>query len=251
MLKEANFVFWKRRTSPSKFETVHSPSPSLENAKTREDQIEKITNRLLVSLKAYSKAAYKASEPRPSAELEAAYEKVERARELVLEGGIAHALGGCLPAHIKYWPSWIQRDDFQKWVGFDATEIAAKESEEVSGSRTLNVSTIDFVFNDTSYRLVLRDGGMSYVPDSLERLGEIEFFVEDFRVAKFDLVEDLSNEYSAWSFSDVRALNVGPWMKDVLDMAAQIQASERRRIDDLVDTRVRETAREINLNSSS
>ena len=236
-----------RRATPPNLEATYSPD--LDNPKTKESPLEDVTSKLAASLKAYSEVAREALQPKASAELEAAHEKVDRARVLVLEGGIASALGTSLPEHVKYWPAWSQRDDFREWVGFGATEITAKKSEEISGSRTISVCTIDFAFKDASYRIILRDCGMSYVPDSLEKLGKIELFVEGRRVAKFDLVEDLSTEYSAWSFSEVRALEVGPWMKDVLDMAAQISASRRRRTDDIVDTRVRETAREISLDS--
>lgn len=64
------------------------------------------------------------------------------------EGRLAFALGRCLPEHIKYWHAWSQRDDFRKWVGFDAQKIKAHQHEEQDGSRKVKVVTVDLRFND-------------------------------------------------------------------------------------------------------
>lgn len=66
-------------------------------------------------------------------------------------------------------------------------------------------------------------------------------------VAKFGLIDDLSKEYSTWSFSDVRALSVGPWMQDVLDMAAQVEGSKQKKRNEFQDNRVRLAASKIDL----
>lgn len=99
------------------------------------------------------------------------------------------------------------------------------------------MAIIDFTFNGTEYHLTLRDEGMSSAPGDPYRFGEIELLADNKRVAKFGLTEDFTNEYSHWEFSDVRSLSVGPWMQDVLDMVAQIEASDRKRFDTFSDDR--------------
>ena len=232
-------MLWKRRPPPPKPASMQPPT--VESPKTREEQLEEAADKLAASLNGYLEAAYRVSQPAPSEEFKTSYEKIERARELVLEGGLAVALGRCLPEHVKYWPMWSQREDFRNWVGFDATQITATESKEEGGSGTFTVVTIDFIFNDTIYRLILRDYGTS-----LDRRGEIELFANDLCVAKFDLAQDRRKDYPEWGFTDVRALKVGPWMKDVIDMATQIEASDRKQFDEALNTRIRETARDIN-----
>lgn len=89
--------------------------------------MEEAADKLAASLNSYSEAAHRASQPESNAELETAYKKVELARKFVLEGRLANALGQCLPEHVRHWPAWSHREDFQNWVGFDATDIAAKK----------------------------------------------------------------------------------------------------------------------------
>ena len=239
-------MLWKRKAPPPKPASIKPPT--VESPKTREEQLEEAADKLAASLSNYREAAYRASNPAPSEELKAAREKIKRAEELVLEGGLALALGRYLPEHVKYWAMESQREDFRNSVGFDATQITATESEEEGGSGTATVVTIDFVFNDTIYRLILRDYGMSPVTwrvTDVDQRGEIELFTNDLRVAKFGLARDCMKDYSEWGFTGVRALKVGPWMKDVIDMATQIEAGERKRFDEEINTHIRETARDI------
>ena len=85
------------------------------------------------------------------------------------------------------------------------------------------------------------------MPGDTYNYGEVELLADSKRVAKFEIKEDRSVADSQWEFSGILGLRVGPWMKDVLDIAAQIEASARKRADSLWDEHVRETAREIEL----
>ena len=240
-------MFWKKKEPTSQRDFQQPVAPVIEKPKSNAQQLEEAASELAASLRSYSDASYLASQSKPDAELTAANEKVTAARKLAQEGRLAYALGRCIPEHVKHWPAWIQREDFQTWVGFQASNIVAAETKEEDGSRKIKVSTIKFVFNDRRYYLILRDRGMSYVPDTAERFGEVELFVDEQRVAKFELIEDLMKDYSRWEFSDVRALKVGPWMKDVIDMATQIEASDQRRTENLIDERIVKAAQEIDL----
>ncbi|WP_168623205.1 hypothetical protein [Roseicyclus persicicus] len=218
-----------------------------EAPKPQAEILREATASLAAALKNYSDAAHKAARPEADPELKNAYETVKAAEKLVKESRLAYALGRCLPEHVKYWPSWIKRDDFKKYVGFDVQDIEVRSSEEQGAYRNVKVSTVGFNFKGTRYQLILRDEGMSSAPGDPYRFGEIEVVAEGKKVARFGLIEDLSNEYSTWTFSDVRALLVGPWMQHVLDMTAQIEASDERRKNAFLDDRVRAAAREIDL----
>ncbi len=77
--------------------------------------------------------------------------------------------------------------------------------------------------------------------------GEVHFFSGDICVAKFDVSKDLMKEHAQWQFVDVKAFRIGTWMQDILDIAAQIAASNQRQMNRFVDDRVRQAANEIDL----
>lgn len=203
--------------------------------------------KLAESLNAYSTAAYDASIESPNTKVTEARIKIEAARTIFREGRLGYALGRCIPEHIKHWHAWIKREDFLSWVGFNATEIVANMNKEKSGSRTTEVSNISFNFNGSDYELVLRELGRSYVPDSTTDYGEIELLYEGSVVTKIDIVCEFSGEFSTWKYRDVKALKVGPWMKDILEIATQIETSEQNRRSNFMDELTIETARNIDL----
>jgi hypothetical protein len=239
-------MFWRKKPQPEpsrRKTTVHEHV-----SKSLVDQLNEAADKLASSLHTYSEAAYKAAQEVPDNELIEARAKVKAARKLVMDGRIAYALGRCIPEHVKHWPSWITRDDFHKWVHFDAQDIAVYAHDEQDGSRNIKVVAVDFTFNQNRYRFVLLDRGMSYVPDSLEKLGEVQLWLGELVVAKFDVIEDLDDEYSEWQFSDVRALRVGLWMKDMIDISTQIEAGRRKGPEEFLDNQTLDAARNIELN---
>lgn len=240
-------MFWKRKLPATIDASVALASDPVEQSRSKLESLQEAADKLASALSSYSEEVYRASQSEPDPDLEEAEAKVSAARKLVTEGRLAYCLGRCLPEHMKYWPSWSQRDGFEALVGFEASEIVATSSESEDGSRKVKVATIDFTFNQTKYTFVLRDRGFSYVPDTAEKLGEVELHANSQRVAIFDVVDDVSKEYSEWQFRDVRALKVGPWMKDVIDMATQIEVFDRKRTTDFLDDRTKNAARDIDL----
>lgn len=118
-------MFWKKKPQATPEPTLAQEAP-----KTDAEVLRDAASSLADTLRAYSEAAYKAAKPKSDPELQADYNTVAAAEKLVKEGRLAYALGRCLPEHMKYWPSWIERDDFEKYVGFDAGTIVASKSEE-------------------------------------------------------------------------------------------------------------------------
>lgn len=238
-------MFWKKKNS----QVPEAPTPPIppSEPKTEAEVLREAADYLSGALRTYSEAAHKAAQSKADIELTKAYNSVAAAEKLVKEGYLAYALGRCLPEHVKHWPSWSKRDDFKKYVGFDAEKIEASSREEQGTYRSVKVSTIDFTFRGTRYRLNLRDEGMSAAPGDPYCFGEVELLADEKVVAKFGLIDDVSKEYSTWSFADVRALSVGPWMQDVLDMAAQVEGSKQKKRNELQDNRAKLAASKIDL----
>jgi hypothetical protein len=117
-------------------------------------------------------------------ELKAAHHKVQIARKIVTEDRIAYALGRCLPEHLAHWHGWSQREDFMKWVQFDARNITSFRTTEEIGVRRIEVTRNDFTFRDRPYRLVFRDSGLSSTPGDNTYRGEVHFFSGETCVAK-------------------------------------------------------------------
>lgn len=235
-------MLWKNKKKQTQ---IVSKLPKITNSS--EKDITRAAKKLAESLNAYSTAAYDASIERPNAKLTEARIKTEAARTIFRDGRLGYALGKCIPEHVKYWHSWSEREDFLSYVKFNASDIKANYSEEKSGSRTAKTSHISFNFNGSDYELVFRKLGQSYIPESTEYDGEIELSYQGSVVAKIDIVEDYMNEYSTWEYRDVKALKVGPWMKDILEIATQIEISERNEHNNFMDKLTLETAKNIDL----
>jgi hypothetical protein len=240
-------MFWKRRQDQRATEPDLVAEPIKPASKSKQEELEDAAKKLASSLRAYADASYLAQRPAPDEELKAAHRKVEIARKIVREGRIAYALGRCLPEHMAHWHAWSQRDDFMKWVGFEASNITSSRTQEEIGARRIEVTTNDFSFRGRLYRLVFRDAGLSSGPGDSYYTGEVYFFTGDTCVAKFDVSKDLMKECAEWEFADVTGFRVGTWMQDVLDMAAQIEAHRERSMNQFVDDRARNAADEIDL----
>ncbi|WP_108082124.1 hypothetical protein [Agrobacterium pusense] len=241
-------MFWKKKQGADTVaaEPVMAAEPT-KSGKTKQDELDAAAKELATSLRSYADASYAAQQVAPDEELRAAHNKVHRARKIVTEGRIAYALGRCLPEHMAHWHAWSKRDDFRTWVKFDATDITSSRATEEIGVRRIEVTTNDFTFKDRPYRLVFRDGGLSSAPGDNTYRGEVHFFSGEICVAKFSVSKDLMDEYAQWEFVDLSGFRVGSWMQDVLDMAAQIEGSQERAMNELVDDRVRQAADEIDL----
>lgn len=241
-------MFWKKkkseptRTPEARAVAYEPPSPAGSS-----QQLENATHKLAASLSDYSEAAYEAAAIPPDQEITSAHSKVAAARELIRSSRLGYALGRCIPEHIKYWGSWINREDFQQWVKFDCANIRADDAEEDGGYRTVKVLTVQFEFNGSQYAIVLRNEGMSPVPDWSAYTGTIDLWHIGNHVARFSLYDDISKDFSHWEFSDVEALRVGPWMKDILDIAAQIEARSEHTRQSALDEIVLKAARNIDL----
>jgi hypothetical protein len=238
-------MFWRKK------QTNHQTKPISvlqgNNPIEPTDRLDSAADNLASSLSAYSEAAWQRQKEIPNQDLIAAKQKIASARKIVLEGRIAYALGRCIPDHVKHWHAWIKREDFMNWVRFDATEISAHKETLNEGSRGIDELKVSFLFNQRHYLFVLRDKGYSYVPDSLDRLGEVELWFEKKLVAHFDVIMDISKDYSQWEFSDIQALSIGEWMKDIIDISMQIEARNTKEFESFSTERALNVAKKIEI----
>ena len=162
---------------------------------------------------------------RPNIEAQQARQVVQKARDLIRQSGIGDALT-LLLQEVKYWPSWSQRDDLIKSVHFPATNIRAREESKEEPFKSTTTTTVYFIYGDKPYGLVFEDRGPSYIPDGEPiRNGTLDFIAEDAVVLSLNVSSDADGH--AWHWFDLNALTIGPWTKDLLEIAAYINIATK------------------------
>jgi hypothetical protein len=145
---------------------------------------------------------------------------LSKRRQIVGQSGLGPALAPTLLEHVKYWPSWSKRDDFQKWVGFPATDIRAssdetKESEKVTG--------VLFTYKGERYGVRFIDQGSNWLPDGdVFHSGKVDFVANGETVLGLDISLH-SDEFAVWRWNNLYAFKVGPWTKHLIEIAAHIE----------------------------
>lgn len=83
----------------------------------------------------------------------------------------------------------------------------------------------------------------------MSRYGKVEFFAGDDRVLGVDITADASRgfEYERWRFFTVFAFAPGQWMKDLVEIAAHIDAHKTGSRNQLFDDIAIEKAKNIRL----
>lgn len=185
-------------------------------------------DRLAFALAEYQKDFEKKLQAQPDPDAEAAKERIRRAKELVRQSGLGNALVTLLE-HVKYWPSWSQRDDFKNRAGFPMSGVLAKKQQEDGQDKTTNTTVVCFVYDGTQYALRFKDNGSTSMPDGdTFHSGTVEFIFNKETVLGLDISEDNDEFTSAWHYSGVHALRMGPWSKALLEIAAHISAHETK-----------------------
>ena len=160
---------------------------------------------------------------RPNIEAQQARQLIQKARDLIRQSGIGDALT-ILLAEVKYWPRWTQPDDLSKYMHFPATDIQTREESKEEPFRRTTTTTVYFMYGDKPYGLVFEDRGSSYLPDGEpSRNGTLDFIAEDAVVLSLSVSSDI--EGHEWHWFDLNALNIGPWTKDLLEIAAHIKVA--------------------------
>lgn len=237
-------MFWKRKTEPQIAET--QVAADVEPDADEADGLFKRAKELAEALWAFQLAAQEAEAKPEDEELVTAQKKVAAARQMVLEGPLGNALVLQLLDHTEYWPSWKSREDFSDWVHFDADDIEAEKKDISTDHKRMHEVRNAFSFQGKRYACVLRDQGYSSAPGEATKFGEGEFWDGENLVLKVGLIDEIS-EYSRFRPFDVRAFKPGPWMQDLLSIAAQIETRDDEAVKRYSDDDVREAARNIDL----
>ena len=188
----------------------------------------KAADRLAAALADYQKEFEKGLQASPNRDAAEAQERINRAKALVDQSGLGPALVTLLE-HTKHWPTWSQRDDFKKWVGFPIEEVLAKEQRIQEKYSTEKTIIVLFIYKGGRYGIIFTDNGTTHMPDGdLSRSGKVEFIANGETVLGLD-VHLNDAEFATWRYFSVNALNVGPWSKVLIEIAAHIRAHERDR----------------------
>ena len=86
-----------------------------------------------------------------------------------------------------------------------------------------------------------------WATDDMNTYGKLEFRSGDSLVLGIDVSKDISKEYSYWWLTDVFAFIPGPWMKDLVEMAAYIDGKTTREREQFHNNLALERAKNIKL----
>jgi hypothetical protein len=152
----------------------HIPAP-----KTPEQSPDQIISEML---SAYQQHFYEKAKGQPDPSIEQAKAKVDRAYQIVSQSRIGNSVCAILE-HVKHWPSWSTREDFQKWVGLPATNVSgSREKIERNHDKT----TVNFSYSGTPYSLIFIDRGIStWNNDDMTAYGTVELQSAQQRLAGF------------------------------------------------------------------
>lgn len=203
----------------SKKSAAPPPIPEANQPEQSPDQI------ICEMLSAYQQHFYEKAKGQADPAIAQAKAKVDRAYQIVSKSRIGYSVCAILE-HVKHWPSWSARDDFQKWVGFPATNVSGNR-EKVE--RNHDKTTVNFSYSGAPYSLIFIDRGIStFDTGDMTAYGTVELFFAGELVVGLDIGTDISKDYDRWRFHGVNAFAPGEWMKHVIEMAALIDAHSER-----------------------
>jgi hypothetical protein len=154
------------------------------------------------------------------------------------EAGIAKALCSEIAEHVDDWGFEAERYadnpiDYTPELYFDGkiTNMSLINGEDYGDKKLI----INFKFNGNDYVLSLKRASESF----MER-AELELVYNNKTVANLDLYGNFHVEFVGkhdvciqdWRFGHANVFHVGPWMKDVLDIASQIKANKEIMFDE-------------------
>ncbi|QDM17236.1 hypothetical protein FNL55_15485 [Tardiphaga sp. vice352] len=231
-------MFWKKEKP-----TAVLPPVAVESQKPPPTPEASIAQAIL----SYQRSFYNSLQTTERTGFREAQRLVARATQIVRESRLGPALVPTLLEHIQHWPSWSKRDDFGKYVKFPANNVSGEVERlpEVGGS----VSKIYFTYNGNAYGLIFTDeGSRPYSSgDTYFAYGKVELTYQGYSVFGLDISQDLSNEHSVWRWQNVLAFVPGTWMKELIEMAAYIEAAQQQYFTDFTEKDALERARRIKL----
>lgn len=160
-----------------------------------------------------------------------AKEIVKKARTFVSDSRLAYSLSRSLFEHVKHWPSWAEKPEFSNICVYPFSYVSG-------GNQRLErhtLLTVTFRYKEEEYSIRHIDQGLPSWSDDSNKLGKLEFFAKNDLVLGLDVIFDISKEFSDWRMSDVYALAPGNWMKELVEMAAYIDGTNKKKLDDSIN----------------
>jgi len=213
-------MFWSKKQKPPQ----QPPTAIVAEKKKPPPDPEQV---LSEALAAYEKHYYAKTSKALNQDAEKAKNIVNQAREFVSSSRLGYAACRPILEHVKNWPAWSKHKDFQKYCTEPFRYLGGSTGDSSSKPRT---TVVTFSYNSRPYTLKFIDEGMlQWATDDLNTYGKVEIVIENKTVLGLDMSMDLSKGDAAyWRMSDVYALLPGPWMKDVIEMAAYIDGKRQR-----------------------
>lgn len=203
-------MFWRPKQRPTRM-----ASPSAQKSPT-----EASDQAVIAALREYSERYYReVSLPPLDGKAEDARRIAARACDIIEQSGLGLALAPTLLEHVKHWPSWAERPDFQQWIKFPCRYIGGScRADPANKTRT---TIVIFRYNDAEYAVRLCDEGTDYVEH--DKIGKVELLLSGRTVLGLDISED-----PQWKWTNVFAFRPGLWMRDLIEMGAHIDAAPMR-----------------------
>jgi hypothetical protein len=169
---------------------------------------------------------------------------VQEARRFIEEGRLAYSICRPVLEHVKFWPSWSKREGFEEYCNGPFRYISGSNS---SGEKP-SITVVKFSYNSRLYTLRLVDEGMHSWASDANCYGKLEFRSAESLVLGLDVSQDLAKgDLAHWWLTNVYAFVPGPWMKDLIEMAAHIDGIRTREYAILSNRDALERARNIKL----
>jgi len=230
-------MFWRRGKPPQQIEPP--PSKAVQQARSPETDIAE-------AILSYQRAFSDSLQRSANIDVQEAKRLVARANKIVGESGLGPALAPTLLEHVKYWPTWHTRNDFRQWVKFPAEDVSG--SQETDKAERTKTSRVQFSYNGNRYGVVFVDKGMpQWTSEDHNAYGKVQLIYQGHVVLGLDVSQNLSKEHATWRWNNVFAFIPGTWMKELIEMAAHIEASQAQHFEDFVDNDALERARQIKL----
>jgi hypothetical protein len=150
---------------------------------------------------------------------------VREARKFIEESRLGYSI--CRPVfeHVKHWPSWSERDDFEKWCTEPFRYLSGSETRDKPAT-----TVVSFAYNSRPYTLRFVDEGMSAWAEDSHTYGKLELRSGDSLVLGLDVSLDVAKgDLAHWWPTNVYAFVPGPWMKDLVEMAAHIDGMQTQK----------------------
>jgi hypothetical protein len=207
-------MFWRSTSKPKQEQEARVSLDKYESEGPNPDPEKNLSE----ALSQYQAQYYEKISNALDKDAEEAKRVVQEAREFITNSRLAYSI--CRPVfeHVQHWPSWSTHANFAEYCTPPFRYISGSYS-----SQNPKTTVVTFSYDARPYTLCFVDEGMApWATDDMNTYGKLEFRSGDSLVLGIDVSKDISKEFSHWWLTDVFAFIPGPWMKDLVEMAAHI-----------------------------